>query len=78
MFFKGRKPEGWKSRSLDDFELYSIILDRKVRDVENMDVLSFRAVYLLRVAAARVLPLVVRRAIKRYWPSVALASSLVP
>lgn len=67
VFFKGRKPEGWGNRPLDDYELYSIILGRKALDVGSIDVLSFRAVYLLRVVAARVLPRVVRRAIKQLW-----------
>ena len=60
-----RKPKGWRNRLLDEYELYSIILGRKALDVGNLDVLSFRVVYLLRVAAARVLPLAVRRAIKQ-------------
>jgi len=67
VFYKGRKPEGWKSRPLEDFELYSIILNRRVRDVRGLDILSFRAVYLLRVAAAGLLPQGIRRAIKRRW-----------
>ena len=67
VFFKGRKPEGWRDRPLDDYELYSIILGRRALDVGSIDVLSFRTVYLLRVVAARVLPRVVRRAIKQLW-----------
>ncbi len=65
VFFKGRKPEGWTSRPLDDVELYSIILDRRARTIGRAEVLWFRAVYRLRSVARRVLPPVVRRAIRR-------------
>lgn len=64
VFFKGRKPAGWRHRSHDDHELYSIILGRKALDVRDRDVMLFRAVYRLRVVAARVLPRGVRRALK--------------
>jgi hypothetical protein len=65
VFFKGRKPEGWTSRPLDDVDLYSIILDRRARTIGRAEVLWFRAVYRLRSVARRVLPPVVRRAIRR-------------
>jgi SAM-dependent methyltransferase len=64
VFFKGRKPAGWRHRSHDDHELYSIILGRKALDVRDRDIALFRAVYRLRVVAARVLPRGVRRALK--------------
>jgi len=67
VFFKGRKPSGWKPRSYDDYRLYSIILDRRALDVRDGDVRAFRAVYRLRVVAARILPRAVRRGLKALW-----------
>lgn len=65
VFFKGRKPARWRRRRLDDHKLHSVILDRPVLDIGRIDVLTFRAVYRLRVLAARVLPRPLRSAVKR-------------
>jgi SAM-dependent methyltransferase len=65
VFLKGRKPAIWTATPLDRYLLYSIILGRRALDVRDTDVLAFRAIYLARVAAARVLPAGFRRRIKK-------------
>jgi len=47
-FLKARKPEPFRERDLADVELYSIILRRRVRDVDDRAVRRFRFWYPLR------------------------------
>lgn len=67
VFFKGRKPLAWKPRSLDGYELYSIILRRRAADVRESEVRMFRLLYPARLAAAMVVPQPIRRGIKRLF-----------
>jgi SAM-dependent methyltransferase len=65
VFLKCRKPAIWKAAPLDRYVLYSIVLNRRALDVRDLEVRIFRAAYLARVAAARVLPAGFRRRIKK-------------
>jgi SAM-dependent methyltransferase len=67
VFFKGRKPVGWRARPLDGHALFSIILRRRAADVRESEVRMFRVLYPARLAAYMVLPQPIRQGLKRLF-----------
>ena len=56
VFLKARKPMSFVERDLSDYDLYSIIKNRKMHDVNNGDIRMFRIVYRSKEVLKTLLP----------------------
>lgn len=60
VFLKARKPDTFRQLQFDDYELYSVIVERRVARVCRREMLWFRLRYLLRYASVRAQNLLLR------------------
>lgn len=65
VFFKGRKPPGFRRRPIGAFPLYSVITRRRTVTIRGVDIVRCRADRLARRLAWHLLPGPVHRALKR-------------
>lgn len=65
IFVKARKPDIFAEKNLDTFELYSIISLQRCRDINESNILIFRAKKIIRRFLSQILPFRVKAMIRK-------------
>lgn len=71
VFVRGKKPRDWQSADLDDVLLHSVITRSQRHDVSDIQVASFRVLYIAHQTYRRVLP----EALRAWLKAIALRST---